>query len=237
MSGLLRSWRDDSGMLIAKNYRSFEKFLEKHHSSSIVPISLHDCYWMEKLPNQYIDISLFVPDGMPVVFMAQLRSKKSVRRVYGPDLMNRYLSEHADKTHLLLGSKTVVRKLKKQFFGVEIFPLMHTDNLEELLSLELIKYIEIIQPDCIWIGIGSPKQVEFCYQLRKKYPKLTYFCVGAAFDFISGEKQQAPVWMQQHGLEWFFRFLTDPLKYWKRYLMYSPIGLQRLLSKKITIME
>lgn len=224
-------------MLIAKNYRSFEKFLEKHHSSSILPISLHDCYWMEKLPNQYADISLFVPDGMPVVFLAKLRSKKSVQRVYGPDLMNRYLTENTVKTHLLLGSQTVVTKLKKKFSGVEIFPLIHTDNLEELLSLKLIEYIKIIKPDCIWIGIGSPKQVEFCYLLRRKYPQASYFCVGAAFDFISGERQQAPVWMQQHSLEWFFRLLTDPLKYWKRYLLYSPVGLLRLLSKKFTIME
>lgn len=192
---------------------------------------------MQKLPNQYIDISLFVPDGMPVVFLAKLRSKKSVQRVYGPTLMYRYLTDHTNKKHLLLGSQTVLKKLKKQFFGVEIFPLIHTENIEELLSPKLTEYIEIIKPDCIWIGIGSPKQVEFCYQLRKKYPKLTFFCVGAAFDFISGERQQAPIWMQQHSLEWFFRFLTDPLKYWKRYLIYSPIGLLRLLSKKFTIME
>ena len=224
-------------MLIAKNYQAFEKYLTKYPSSSILPISLHDCYWMEKLPKQYDDISLFVPDGMPIVYLANLRGNKKVQRVYGPNLMQRFLTEHEDQTHLLLGSKTVLRKLKKKFVGVEIFPLIHTDNIEELLSLKLIEYIEIIKPDCIWIGIGSPKQVEFCYQLRKKYPKLAYFCVGAAFDFISGERQQAPDWMQQLSLEWLFRFLTDPRRYWKRYLIFSPIGLLRLLSKKITIME
>ena len=224
-------------MLIAKNYQAFEIYLKKYPSSSILPISLHDCYWMEKIPNEYADISLFVPDGMPVVYTSKLRTNKTVQRVYGPALMDRYLRENCDQLHLLLGSKTVLTKLQKKFLGVAIFSLPHSDIVEELISRELIEYVEKIQPNCIWIGIGSPKQVEFCYQLRKKFPRLRYFCVGAAFDFISGEIPQAPIWMQQIGLEWLFRFLTDPLKYWKRYLIYSPIGLIRLLSKKITIME
>ncbi len=224
-------------MLIAKNYQALEKYLSKYPSSSILPISLHDCYWMENLPNHYKDISLFVPDGMPVVYLASLRSKKCIQRVYGPNLMNLYLMDHVGKKHLLLGSQTGLIKLKRKFSKIEYFPLSHTNNVEELISSKLVEYIEKIKPDCIWIGIGSPKQVEFCYRLRKKYPKPSYFCVGAAFDFISGEKQQAPVWMQRYCLEWMFRFLSDPLKYWQRYLIFSPIGLLRLLSKKITIMD
>jgi N-acetylglucosaminyldiphosphoundecaprenol N-acetyl-beta-D-mannosaminyltransferase len=46
--------------------------------------------------------------------------------------------------------------------------------------------------------------------------------VGAAFDFFSGEKRHAPVFMQQLGLEWFFRLLSDPRRLWKRYLIHNP---------------
>jgi N-acetylglucosaminyldiphosphoundecaprenol N-acetyl-beta-D-mannosaminyltransferase len=46
--------------------------------------------------------------------------------------------------------------------------------------------------------------------------------VGAAFDFLSGEKPQAPRWMMASGLEWLFRLATEPRRLWKRYLKYNP---------------
>ena len=44
--------------------------------------------------------------------------------------------------------------------------------------------------------------------------------VGAAFDFLSGTKPQAPRWMQRSGLEWFFRLMSEPGRLWKRYIQY-----------------
>jgi N-acetylglucosaminyldiphosphoundecaprenol N-acetyl-beta-D-mannosaminyltransferase len=46
--------------------------------------------------------------------------------------------------------------------------------------------------------------------------------VGAAFDFHAGAKRQAPVWMQNAGLEWFFRLLNEPRRLWRRYLLLNP---------------
>ncbi len=45
--------------------------------------------------------------------------------------------------------------------------------------------------------------------------------VGAAFDMLSGRKKQAPRWMREHGLEWFFRFMQEPRRLWRRYLVYG----------------
>lgn len=44
--------------------------------------------------------------------------------------------------------------------------------------------------------------------------------VGAAFDFLSGRKPQAPRWMQRSGLEWLFRFAAEPQRLWPRYREY-----------------
>ena len=46
--------------------------------------------------------------------------------------------------------------------------------------------------------------------------------VGAAFDFHIGRKPQAPCWMQHSGLEWLFRFLSEPRRLWKRYIYNNP---------------
>lgn len=61
--------------------------------------------------------------------------------------------------------------------------------------------------------------------------------VGAAFDFHSGTKRQAPLWMQHSGLEWLFRFSQEPTRLWKRYLVQNPrfviLVLMRLLSHRM----
>ncbi len=44
--------------------------------------------------------------------------------------------------------------------------------------------------------------------------------VGAAFDFLSGTKPQAPRWVQRNGLEWLYRFVHEPRRLWKRYIQY-----------------
>ena len=59
----------------------------------------------------------------------------------------------------------------------------------------------------------------------KKYPdlcegwshRLVMIGVGAAFDFHSGRLAQAPRWMQNSGLEWFFRLLMEPRRLFRRY--------------------
>ena len=45
--------------------------------------------------------------------------------------------------------------------------------------------------------------------------------VGAAFDFHSGRKKQAPGWMREHGLEWFYRLVQEPRRLWHRYIVYG----------------
>ena len=46
--------------------------------------------------------------------------------------------------------------------------------------------------------------------------------VGAAFDFLSGSKKQAPLWMQRNGLEWLFRLTMEPKRLWRRYIAIIP---------------
>ena len=57
---------------------------------------------------------------------------------------------------------------------------------------------------------------------RDHFPGVTLIGVGAAFDFFAGRTRQAPRWMQNNGLEWLFRLVTEPLRLWRRYLLISP---------------
>ena len=57
--------------------------------------------------------------------------------------------------------------------------------------------------------------------------------VGAAFDFIAGNKKNAPRWVQSIGMEWFYRLAVEPRRLWKRSFKHNPrfiwyFGLQLL---------
>jgi N-acetylglucosaminyldiphosphoundecaprenol N-acetyl-beta-D-mannosaminyltransferase len=69
----------------------------------------------------------------------------------------------------------------------------------------------------VWVGLGTPKQDWESARLAVDIPAV-FIAVGAAFDFVAGEKKQAPMWMQRNGLEWLFRLAVEPRRLWRRYL-------------------
>jgi N-acetylglucosaminyldiphosphoundecaprenol N-acetyl-beta-D-mannosaminyltransferase len=82
---------------------------------------------------------------------------------------------------------------------------------------------QINSSDCriLFVGLGCPKQEMWMAAHRGKL-RAVMFGVGAAFDFISGVKKQAPPGMQRLGLEWMFRLATEPRRLWFRYLYHNP---------------
>jgi len=73
----------------------------------------------------------------------------------------------------------------------------------------------------LFVGLGCPKQERWMAAHRPGV-RAVMMGVGAAFDFISGEKRQAPVWMQSTGTEWLFRLCTEPRRLWFRYFWHNP---------------
>jgi N-acetylglucosaminyldiphosphoundecaprenol N-acetyl-beta-D-mannosaminyltransferase len=69
----------------------------------------------------------------------------------------------------------------------------------------------------VWLGLGTPKQDREAAWIAAHLP-VAVAAVGAAFDFVSGHKPQAPLWMQDNGLEWLFRLACEPRRLWRRYL-------------------
>ena len=72
----------------------------------------------------------------------------------------------------------------------------------------------------VWVGIGSPRQERWIAEHAGKVGAPVLIGVGAAFDFLSGRKPQAPRWMQRAGLEWLFRLATEPRRLSRRYAQY-----------------
>jgi N-acetylglucosaminyldiphosphoundecaprenol N-acetyl-beta-D-mannosaminyltransferase len=112
-------------------------------------------------------------------------------------------------------------------------------NSRELVSVpvfrpELQREIEAINASgarLLFVALGAPKQEQFMHDHAAEIAPLQ-IGVGAAFDFHSGRVPQAPAWMQDAGLEWFFRFCAEPRRLWRRYLFYNPYFVARLMLQR-----
>jgi N-acetylglucosaminyldiphosphoundecaprenol N-acetyl-beta-D-mannosaminyltransferase len=173
---------------------------------------------------------LVVPDGMPLVWLGRLRGCRLRRRVYGPELMLSVCQRTASRNvrHFLLGGAPGVAEklsdtLRSRFSGLNVVgtysPPFHPMNPEE--QEEILNMINAAAPDILWVGLSTPKQERWMYEHRGRVHAPVLVGVGAAFDINSGTKEQAPVWMRERGLEWFFRLLQEPQRLWRRYVMYG----------------
>ena len=195
----------------------------------VVPVStVMECQDNENYRNVVNAADMATPDGMPVVWYARFYGFKNVSRTYGPDLMLRLcaIGQSSGWKHYFYGATPEVLaqlefKLKEKFPTIKILgrcapPFRKEAEMERE---EFLEEVNRLQPDILWVGLGSPKQDFWMYKHRDKLDVPVMIGVGAAFDFLSGRKHQAPKWLQKMGLEWLFRLASEPQRLWKRYLI------------------
>ena len=95
----------------------------------------------------------------------------------------------------------------------------------------MIEAINSTNPDLLWIGMTAPKQEKWTYEHWKE---LDIDChvgtIGAVFDFYAGTMQRAPIWWQEHSLEWLYRLLKEPRRMWRRYLIGNMLFLWNIFT-------
>ena len=175
---------------------------------------------------------LNLPDGMPVVWLGKMKGAKTMERCYGPDFFKELISNTKSDTirHFFCGGKEgVAEELKKvceqKYNNYNIvgtysppFRKMTDGELENLA-----KDINSKNVDVVWVGLSTPNQEIFAHRLSK-FTNVHCICtVGAAFDFNTGKVQQSPKFIQNIGMEWFFRLLMEPKRLYKRYLEIVPL--------------
>jgi N-acetylglucosaminyldiphosphoundecaprenol N-acetyl-beta-D-mannosaminyltransferase len=89
----------------------------------------------------------------------------------------------------------------------------------------------------MWVGLSTPKQERFMAEFVDVFDVRVMIGVGAAFDFHAGLKRQAPLWMQSSGLEWLFRFATEPRRLGSRYMRNNPLFIGRLFLQAFRLRQ
>jgi len=186
----------------------------------------------EELRRIHNRAGLVTPDGMPLVWLSRLQGFHHVERVYGPDLMLALCERSVAKgyRHFFYGGAEGVPEqlasvLQKRFPGLQVagtfsppFRPLTADEDDRIVQM-----INAAAPDIVWVGLSTPKQERWMAGHRERLTAPVLIGVGAAFDFLTGRKPQAPRWMQRAGLEWLFRLLTEPRRLWRRYLINNPL--------------
>ena len=96
----------------------------------------------------------------------------------------------------------------------------------------IIDAINAANPDLLWIGMTAPKQEKWTYS---HWNELNIHChvgtIGAVFDFFAGTVERAPIWWQDHGLEWLYRLIKEPKRMWRRYIIGNSLFLWNMTKE------
>lgn len=176
-----------------------------------------------------------LPDGMPGVWVGRyVKNARGMERMRGPDFFRSLITRSASTSvrHYFCGGKEgVANRLRDvcaaNFGNLNVvgtycppFRALNDDEWQMLAD-----EIMASRADVVWIGISTPKQERFAYELSKRVKVHYIATVGAAFDFHTGSVREAPVVVQKSGLEWLYRMLLDPKRLARRYVEVVPLFL------------
>ena len=183
------------------------------------------------LQDAYKLASLVVTDGKPVVWAAKLLGIGIPETVPGSDLVPA-IFDHAQANNLpisifLLGAMPGVADRAKTVIQtkwpvIKVVGTLSPDfgfEKKPDVSSQICEKINASGADLLVIGLGAPKQELWVSQHVAELSVKVALCVGATIDFIAGEKARAPIWVQNIGLEWLHRMLSEPKRLAKRYLI------------------
>ena len=187
---------------------------------------------------------VLIPDGVSIVKACKWIKAKSQpkERIAGWDLFSFEMEKLEKKggTVMFMGSSQKVLDLIVKR-AAEVYPYLkvvtysppYKPEFSDEDNKAIIDAINAANPDLLWIGMTAPKQEKWTYSHWKE---LDIHChvgtIGAVFDFFAGTVERAPMWWQEHGLEWLYRLMKEPKRMWRRYIIGNALFLWNITLKE-----
>lgn len=196
----------------------------------------------------YDGAALVLPDGVPLIWAGKFLGTPFKAKVSGSDLFVEFCefaSKKGFKVYFMGAMPGVAAKaadiLMKRYPGLKVVGT-HSPSFgfekNEAECADIVQRIRAASPDVLFVGLGSPKQEKWTDRFKDKHGVPVSVMCGISFDYVAGTVKRAPRWMQNVGLEWFFRLCIEPKRLWKRYLVDDPkyfwLVLRQKCSKKKT---
>ena len=179
-------------------------------------------------------------DGKPLIWVSKIHKNPVKAKISGSDLVPLLCAEAAHKGYsmFIIGGKDGIAekakiRLEKQYPTINIVgtyapPFGFENDPDELDKIN--NMISEKKPDLLIACFGCPKQEKWIYENYQKHDAKVSICAGATVDFLAGNVNRAPKWMSEHGLEWFYRFLQEPKRMFKRYFI-DDVKILKLIFK------
>lgn len=190
------------------------------------------------------DSDVLLPDGIGIVTALKLTTGKVIKKISGADMHHHLLTKlnnDKGKCFYLGSSYTTLVKIKEHL--TEEFPQItcdfysppFKDSFSDIENEEIIKKINIFNPDVLFVGMTAPKQEKWCNQQKESINAKIICSIGAVFDFYAGTINRPSDFWVKARLEWFVRLCKEPKRMWKRYLYYGPIFIYIMLKERFKI--
>ncbi len=177
-------------------------------------------------------MNLRLADGMPVLMLAKYFARSGgYSRIRGHNLMQAVLRAAAREqlSVYLFGGRAESLDLLKtslpdRYPGIRIAGTK-AGRFEILSDEENARNVQELadsRADVIFVGLGSPRQETWIFENQQKL-NCPLLAIGAAFDYESGLLQPPPQFVQEIGMEWFWRLCRDPKRLWRRYFISGPV--------------
>ncbi|MGO4454403.1 WecB/TagA/CpsF family glycosyltransferase [Arthrobacter sp. RAF14] len=173
---------------------------------------------------EYVETSAISnADGQSIVWASRLLGAPAPERVSGIDLfleLIRHAPNRGDKVYLLGAEEDVVAAVAEIFAaqGVDVVGYRNgfwTADEED----GVVQAIADAKPDILFLALPSPKKEHFVLRHKDRLGMGLAFGVGGSFNVVSGQLKRAPQWVQRFGMEWFYRFIQEPRRLFKRYFV------------------
>jgi N-acetylglucosaminyldiphosphoundecaprenol N-acetyl-beta-D-mannosaminyltransferase len=171
------------------------------------------------------ECALINVDGMPVVWASRLLGKPLKERVAGVDLFEALMRRAGEKGWrvFLLGARDevvqAVRATYERKYPGLVVAGCRDGYFSDAQEAEVAEQVRASRADLLFVAISSPKKEQFLGRWQGAMQVPFAMGVGGTFDVAIGRVRRAPRWMQKAGLEWFFRFLQEPRRMFRRYFI------------------
>lgn len=212
--------------------RTINRLILENRNAYVVTPNVDHIIRLEKsteFQEIYRNADLILADGKPLIWISKLYKSPIKEKISGSDLFPhicKMATEKGYRMYFLGAAKGVAarasQRLMERFPGLEVVgtysPPFGFENDEVELE-NIIRKIKIAEPHILIVGLGSPKQEKFIANYREILGIPISLGLGASLDFEAGNIKRAPEWMSNHGLEWFYRFMQEPQRLFKRYFV------------------
>jgi N-acetylglucosaminyldiphosphoundecaprenol N-acetyl-beta-D-mannosaminyltransferase len=191
-----------------------------------------------------------LPDGQPIVWTSRFLKPSLKSRLPGssmfPVIWKRVVADQR-RAMIVASTEETAAKLRRELPGAGVVVPPHFDAADPMQLGAVVRscldVIETVDPEFVFFGISFPKQQRVALALeeelrRASRPRPIFLLLGGSFEMYLGTTRRAPDWMQRFGLEWFFRFLMEPRRLFRRYFVtdirFAWLFARELVSARLT---